>query len=302
MPNGIDIREKQKREKIMKDYVIFTDSACDVRPEVLREWGVEFVSLTFRFLSDGKEYLNYDMSPKEFYGKMRDGGVAKTSAVNQSVFESAFDRVLASGKDILYIGFSSGLSTTCNSAAIAARALSEKYPDARVLTLDTKAASLGLGMLVYLAVEMKKNGRSLDECYSEICTLSRGLCHWFTVADLVYLKRGGRISAATAFVGNMLGIKPVLHMDDAGHLVNVSKARGRRGSIAALCERYEATVTDKSAPVFISHGDCEADAKVLADMIEAHGGKVTMISDVGPVIGAHAGPGVLALFFVGKVR
>ncbi len=286
----------------MNNYAIFADSACDVSPELLSEWGVRFSQLTFRFSDEGREYLNYEMDSHGFYDRMRRGGVAKTSAVNSTAFEEEFDGILASGCDVLYIGFSTGLSTTCNSASVAARTLAERYPDRRVLILDTKAASLGLGMLVRYAVEAKRNGATLDECYAKISDLAPRLCHWFTVDDLVYLKRGGRISATTAFVGNMLGIKPVLHMDNAGHLVSVAKARGRRGSIAALCDRYKETVIDKGEPVFISHGDCEKDALVLREMIEAEGGKVTLIGSVGPVIGAHAGPGVLALFFVGKER
>ncbi|MBP3308028.1 MAG: DegV family protein [Clostridia bacterium] len=286
----------------MDNYVIYTDSACDVSPELLSEWGVSWSELTFRFNGEDKEYLNYALPAREFYDKMRGGGVAKTSAVNISSFESAFEEILRDGKDILYIGFSTGLSTTCNSAAAAAKNLGEKYPERRILTLDTRSASLGFGMLVWYAKEAKADGADIDECYAKVEALVPALCHWFTVEDLVYLKRGGRISAVTQIVGNMLGIKPVLHMDDLGHLVSVSKARGRRGSIAALCDRYKALVRDTDAPVFISHGDCEADAFVLRDMIEKAGGRVTLIQNVGPVIGAHAGPGVLALFFVGKER
>ena len=286
----------------MDNYVIFTDSACDVSPELLSQWGVSYSELTFRFNGETGEYLNYALPAREFYDKMRAGGVAKTSAVNISTFEGAFEKILGEGRDILYIGFSTGLSTTCNSAAAAARNLTERYPERRILILDTKSASLGFGMLVWYAKEAKAEGATIDECYARVEALAPDLCHWFTVEDLVYLKRGGRISAVTQIVGNMLGIKPVLHMDDEGHLVSVSKARGRRGSIAALCDRYKALVKDTDAPVFISHGDCEEDALVLRDMIENAGGKVTLIQNVGPVIGAHAGPGVLALFFVGKER
>ena len=286
----------------MNTYRIFTDSACDIPPSMLKELDVSSLSLTFRFLDDNKEYYNGEMAPEEFYERMRKGGVAKTAAVNINAFEAEFEEVLKRGEDILYIGFSSGLSTTYNSAFSAIRALSEKYPERKLLAVDTRSASLGFGLLLYLTVKKKNEGAAIEEACEYAKALVPSLCHWFTVDDLVYLKRGGRVSAATAFVGNMLGIKPVLHMDGEGHLINMAKVRGRRASIALLAEKYSALCIDKTAPVFISHGDCLADAELLASMIAERGGEVKMIDFVGPVIGAHAGPGVLALFFIGKER
>ncbi len=288
----------------MRDYVIYTDSSADISPEILKEWGVFYTSLTFRFGDSEREFSNGDMEIGDFYNKMREGGVAKTAAVNSEVFREAFEKILKDGRDVLYIGFSSGLSTTYNSARIAAESLRENYPDTKIVTVDSLAASAGLGMLVRLAVLKKEEGLSIDETAAYIESVKLNLCHWFTVDDLVYLKRGGRVSPTAAFVGNLLGIKPVLHVDNEGHLVNVSKVRGRLAAIAALAEKLVATA-DNSLPglVYISHGDCRADAELLASMIKEKCGRDTeIITDVGTVIGAHSGPGTLALFFLGKER
>lgn len=288
----------------MNDFIIFADSACDLSPEILAEWGVDFRSLTFRFDGEDKEYGNGDMNSKEFYQKMRDGGVAKTAAVNTEAFREGFEKHVCEGKDILYLGFSGGLSTTSNSARLAANEVMEKYPERRIVVIDTLSASAGISVLMRMVLDKKESGASLDDCAEYAKSLIMGNCHWFTVDDLVYLKRGGRISPTAAFFGNAMGIKPVMHMDNEGHLVNVNKVRGRRAAIAALADKYtELAVTPEKGYVFISHGDCEDDAKLLAKMIEdKHGAKTQIITDVGPVIGAHSGPGTLALFFVGKER
>ncbi len=288
----------------MSEYVIYTDSACDIKPEILSEWGVGYKSLTFRFNGEDKEYSNGDMSPSQFYQKMREGGIAKTAAVNVEQFVNAFEEVLAQGNDLLYLGFSSGLSTTYNSGRLAAEQLSSKYPDRKIIAVDTLSASAGFGLLLYLTLEKKKAGATIEEAAEYAKGLVGHLCHWFTVDDLEYLKRGGRISPTVAFVGNMLGIKPVLHMDDEGHLINMFKVRGRKTSVGALADKYtELAVHPETGPVFISHGDCIQDAEWLAETIRAkHGVGVDIITDVGPVIGAHSGPGTLALFFEGKER
>ena len=288
----------------MNDYVIFTDSACDIPEETLREWGVGYQPLTYTFEGDPREYSNYELPYPEFYDRVRKGGVARTAAVSAGVFKDAFEEVLRQGLDLLYIGFSSGLSTTCNSAEIAAEELLEKYPDRKIRCVDTRGASAGFGLLVYMAVEKKKTGASLEEVEQLMLDSRFHLCHWFTVEDLVYLKRGGRISAATAFVGNLLSFKPVLHMDDPGHLINMFKVRGRKASLEALADKYGELALDKAnGTVFISHGDCRADAEKLAGMLkDRYGADVDRIVYVGPVIGAHSGPGTLALFFLGKER
>ena len=288
----------------MNEYVIVTDSACDLKPALLAELGVPSKELTFRFNDSDREYSNSELPTSEFYAKMKAGGIAKTAAVNTEGFSEVFTPALQAGKDVLYLGFSSGLSTTFNSARLAANQLSEQYPDRKITVVDTLSASAGFGMLVYLAVQKKNAGASMDEVAAYVEELKWKLCHWFTVDDLVYLKRGGRISPTVAFVGNVLGIKPVLHMDNEGHLINMFKVRGRKTAVAALADQYDKlAVTPAEGTVFISHADCMADAEELASILKTrHGVSVQIITDVGPVIGAHSGPGTLALFFVGKER
>ena len=288
----------------MRDFVIYTDSACDLPEETLREWGVRYSYLTYTFEGEAREYGNYELSYPDFYDRVRRGGVARTSAVNAETFHRGFEALLQEGKDILYIGFSTGLSGTCSAAEVAAEDLRGKYPEADIRCVDTRAASAGFGLLVWMAVEKKRQGGTLAECEQLMLDSRFHLCHWFTVEDLVYLKRGGRISAATAFVGNMLAFKPVLHMDDPGHLINMFKVRGRKASIEALADKYGELALDKAGgTIFISHGDCEDDAKKLADILhERYGASVDRIVYVGPVIGAHSGPGTLALFFLGSHR
>lgn len=288
----------------MDNYVIFADSACDIKSSILAEWGVKTASLTFRFDGEEKEYSNNDMDTKVFYDKMRAGGIAKTSAINVERFAIEFENILLDGKDVLYLGFSSGLSTTYNSARLAAERLREKYPDRKIITIDTLSASAGFGMIVYLTVKEKEKGATIEQAATFAEGLKMRLCHWFTVDDLVYLKRGGRISPAVAFVGGVLGIKPVLHMDNEGHLVNMFKVRGRKTAVASLADKYsELAENAEEGTVFISHADCMKDVEELSDILrQKHGVEVKIVADVGPVIGAHSGPGTLALFFVGKER
>ena len=288
----------------MSEYVIITDSSCDIQPELLAEWEVPFVSLTYKFDEDAGSHGNFDLPFDRFYERMRKGGVARTAAVNMESFRQAFEPYVRAGKDLLYIGFSSGLSTTVNSGAMAAKELAEAYPERKILVVDTFAASAGFGLLVWLAVQEKRRGATLEQAAKFVEDTRFHLCHWFTVDDLVYLKRGGRVSAAAAFVGGVLNIKPVLHMDDPGHLINMFKVRGRRASIKALADKYgELAVDRQNGTVFISHGDCIGDAKLLEKLLaERYGAKVQLITYVGPVIGSHSGPGTLALFFVGRER
>lgn len=287
----------------MNNYRIVTDSASDMG-EHLKDWGVASVSLTLKFDGEDTVQKNDEVEPVAFYNRMREGGVAKTSAVNPEGFIEVFEPILAAGDDILYIGFSSGLSTTCNSGRIAAENLMEKYPERKITVIDSLSASAGFGMLVYLAVKKKNEGATLDENAEYVTSLIPHMCHWFTVDDLVYLKRGGRISPTVAFVGGVLGIKPVLHMDLEGHLINKFKVRGRRASIKALADKLGELMTDKSqGPVFICHADCEGDAALLSSMIkETYGLDTDITVFTGPVIGAHSGPGTLALFFIGNER
>ena len=285
-------------------YKIITDSSADIKRDILKEWGVDMLSLSFRFTDDERMYSGEDMAIEDFYAAMKAGKVAKTSAVNTETFKLAFEEYLKAGEDLLYIGFSSGLSSTYSAAHLAAVALKEEYPDRSIITVDTLAASAGQGLLVYLAAEKKKAGASIEEVAEYLEANKLNLAHWFTVEDLVYLKRGGRVSAAAAFFGNMLGIKPVLHVDNEGHLVAVEKVRGRRTSLNAILDKYgESAIDPGKGPIFISHAQCISDVEYFASELEKrYGAKVDIITDVGTVIGAHSGPGTFAFFFLAKER
>lgn len=290
----------------MDNYVIISDSSTDLTTELVKETGVEIIPLTF--LIDGKSYFNYtderEISTKDFYNLLRDGKVVTTGQVNVNTFLDVFEKHLQEDKDILYIAFSSGLSGTCNSAKIAAKELSHKYHKRKIIVIDSLCASMGEGLLVYLASLKKKEGQSIEEVAKWVQSNKFNLCHWFTVDDLFFLKRGGRVSAAAAVMGTALGIKPVLHVDDEGHLIPVSKVRGRKKSLDALVEQMEKSAIDpQNQTIFISHGDCEQDAEYLAKEIKnKFKVKDIKINNVGPVIGAHSGPGTMALFFLGTQR
>ena len=288
----------------MNDYVIYTDSACDIRPELLKDWGISYSLLTFQFEGENKEYSNEDMGIDIFYNRMRVGDVARTSAINPDTFSSAFEKILKNGKDVLYLGFSSGLSTTYNSARIAAEELLTNYPDRKIITVDTLSASAGQGLMLYLVSEKKKAGVTIEEAAAYAEEIRPKLCHWFTPDSLTYLKRGGRVSPTVAFVGTVLGIKPILHVDDSGKLINVSKVRGRKASLDALVSKYGELAEDKkNGTVFICQADCLDDAHYIESEIKSkYGADVKVITDIGPVIGAHAGPGTIAVFFIGKER
>ena len=289
--------------EIMRDYVIFTDSSCDLPASLVKEWGVEVLSLEVNIEGVGT-FLNHEIEPAKFYEYLRDKRSVKTSAANMERFVTAFEQTVAQGKDILYIGFSTGLSATYTAGKNAAEEVMEKYPEAKILTVDSLCAALGQGLLVKYAVDKKNMGATLGELAAYVEGLKLNLSHWFTVEDLFFLKRGGRVSAATAVMGTVLQIKPVMHVDNEGKLINMAKARGRDASIKALFEKMKETAIDpEKQTVYICHGDCYNDAKKLADMITAEFGITDILIDyVGPVIGAHSGPGTLALFFVGRER
>ena len=288
------------------DFLIITDSTCDMPQEMADELGLAI--LPIRVSMEDKEYAHYldgrELGFHEFYEKLRAGVPAKTSAANQEDFLSLMEPALAAGRDVLYIGFSSGLSSTYNVGVMTAAQLAEKYPERKVYTVDSLSASLGQGLLVYHAVQQKLAGKSIDEVRAFVEENRLHLCHWFTVDDLQHLKRGGRVSAAAAAFGTMLNIKPVLHVDDEGHLIPVGKVQGRTASIKALLKKMQETAIDPAEQVvFISHGDCEKDAEKLAAMVrESIGPKEIILNPIGPVIGAHSGPGTVALFFLGTKR
>lgn len=285
----------------MSDYVIFSDSCSDLTPEIIKEIDVRIIPM--KFTVKGASYENYpderELSSHEFYDMVRGGEMPTTSQINATEFIDIFEPLLQEGKDILYIAFSSGLSGTYNNSCIAAAELQEKYPQRRMITVDSLAASMGEGLLVYLAAKKREEGLEIEELAKWVEENRNHLCHWFTVDDLNHLKRGGRVSSAAALFGTMLGIKPVLHVDDEGHLIPVSKVRGRKASLDALVKEMEKTVTDAQT-VFISHGDSLDDVKYVAEQVKSKfQPKEIRLNNIGPVIGAHSGPGTIALFFLG---
>ena len=290
----------------MRDYVILTDSCCDLSAEMAAELGVEVLPLSLQM--GDRTYRNYldgrEIGFHEFYERVRSGELATTSAVNVGEFEEKMREILKTGKDILSISFSSALSTTYQSSVIAAEELKDEFPDAKILTVDSLCASLGQGLFVYLCAQEQKKGKTIDEVKTFAEETKGRVCHWFTVDDLNHLKRGGRVSPATAFFGTMLNIKPVLHVDDEGHLIPMGKVRGRKASLDALVDHMAQTaINPKEQVIFISHGDSEADAKYVADQVKAKfKPKEIYINPIGPVIGAHSGPGTMALFFLGSKR
>ena len=287
----------------MRDYVILTDSGSDLDAAKAEELGVRVLDLTV--IKEGEEPIaDSEMDIKGFYSFLREKKTATTSAVNVEAFEEAMEEYVAKDKDILYIGFSSGLSSTYNAGRLAAEEMAEKYPDRKIFACDTLCASLGQGLMVYHAVQKKNAGATIDEVRAWIEENKLNLCHWFTVDDLMFLKRGGRVSATTAVVGSMLSIKPVMHVDNEGHLVKVTTARGRRASIDAMFAKMKDTAIDPASQVvYICHGDCIDDANYLAQKIKNElGVKEVYIGYTGAVIGSHSGPGTLALFYLGTER
>ena len=285
----------------MNQYVIVCDSSCDLSEEQISKRGIYCVQLSFRFNGEN-EMKCMDMSPDEFYSKMRNGLTAKTSGANTHEFMIEFEKLLKNGLDIIYIGFSSALSMTFSSASIASNKLRKKYPQRKIALVDSLCASAGIALLVDSVLKRKSENMSFDDAVSYANETAKKICHWFTVNDLEYLKRGGRISPSSAFFGNMLGIKPLLHVDDNGRLEYKSKVRGRHSAIMALSEIYS-KLHCESNEVYISHADCPSDAELLARTLQNESAaRVSLITNIGPVIGAHAGPGTLALFFKGKER
>lgn len=287
-------------------YRITTDSTSDLPRSFLQERDIPCVGLAFQL--DGQEYRedeNLQLTMTEFYNALRGGKMSSTMQVNTFEFLSFVEPFLAAGEDVLHICFSSGLSGTYASVVAGAQELKEKYPERKLVVVDSLAASLGEGLLVYYADENRKKGMTLEENARWLEENKLHLCHWFTVDDLMFLHRGGRVSKTSAVLGSLLGIKPVLHVDDEGHLIMMSKARGRQASIQALVKKMKETAIGdvKEQTIFICHGDCMDDAKKLEEMVRSEMGCHTfLINYTGTVIGSHSGPGTLALFFLGSHR
>lgn len=289
---------------------LVTDGTCDLSHAVALERDIPVIP--FKVSVGNEDFRPYNGDPGlkntfsigEFYARMRAQENTHTSQINPEDYIRYFTPMLEAGEDVLYLAFSSGLSGTCQSAYMAKEELSARYPDRKIYVVDSLAASMGEGLLAYYASKMQLEGKTIDEVYQWLQDNKLHLCHWFTVDDLNHLKRGGRVSSAAALFGTMLGIKPVLHVDDAGHLIPVAKIRGRRQSLDSLVAHMEQTVTNPGEQViFISHGDCEKDAQYVADQIRAKWNvKEIVLNEIGPVIGTHSGPGTVALFFLGSKR
>ena len=291
----------------MNPYVIMTDTTADLPESYIQEHQLAILSLSYTI--EGTTYDRENpLDVREFYAKMRAGSMPTTSQVNPEQAKEAFKACLDQGNDVLYIAFSSGLSGTCGSGMVAAEEIREsgEYPDRKLIVIDSLSASLGEGLLVHKAVQLKEAGKSMEEVADWVEKNKLHLCHNFTVDDLFHLHRGGRVSKATAVLGTMINIKPVLHVDDEGHLIAIGKVRGRKKCLAALVDRMADQIKgyeDQNSEVFISHGDCQEDAEYVQKLVqERFGVDKFIINHVGPTIGAHSGPGTVALFFMGNPR
>ncbi len=284
-------------------FTLTTDSTVDMPLSYFSENDIQFTRL--KFTVDGNTYADGDpkMSGKIFYDLVRSGKTSVTTQVNIEEFKDFFKAALEKGKDILHLCFSSGLSGTCNSAIVAAKELSEEYPDQRIVVVDSLCASMGQGLLLDYAVELRDGGKSLEEVKDWLENNKLKLVHYFTVDDLNHLQRGGRISKLTAVFGGLLNVKPILHVDDNGKLVSVGKVRGRKNSLDELVNMVEKLQDGPQKKVFISHGDCQDEADYVAKSVKERLGVETVVTNcIGPVIGGHSGPGTMAIFFMGTQR
>ncbi len=288
----------------MKEYVITTDTTADLPDQFIKEHHVGILSLPYILEGVNYTYEN-ELSYTEFYKKMREGSMPTTSQINPEEAREAFLRYLEEGKDILHIAFSSGLSGSCSSTKIAAQELMEER-DCNIKVIDSLSASMGEGLLVYKAVQLKERGRSMEEVADWLEAHILNMVHLFTVDDLFHLYRGGRVSKTTAIIGSMVNVKPVLHVDDEGHLIPIGKVRGRKKSLTSLVDymaRKTGSFKGENDIIFISHGDCLEDAVFVSELVkEKLGIGNVLINHIGPTIGAHSGPGTVALFFLGEER
>ena len=287
----------------MHNFMILSDSAHDLPKSLLGQLGVESVPLSVEY-DENTVFVDGSMDPHEFYNGIRSGKMPKTAAVNPEQWREKMEPALKNDRDVLVLAFSSTLSATYQSAVIAAEELGEKYPQRTIRVVDTLSASVGHGLLVWNAAKRREAGESLEEVYRWIMENRLHVCHWVTVNDLMHLKRGGRVSAATAVVGTMLQIKPVIVVNDDGRLDTVAKARGRKSAISTLVQKLEETgIPGANETVFLGHGDCPEEAEALAEQLKGKCGvKNVVITHVGNVIGSHTGPDVLVIAFLGKQR
>lgn len=289
----------------MREYVITTDNTADLPYSYYKQHDIEYMYLTYQM--EGETYgKQNELEYKDFYERMRKGSMPTTSQVNSEEAKEVLRPILAQGKDILHLAFSSGLSGSYNSVRMAAEELREEFPDRKIVVIDSLCASLGEGLFVDKAVEMKEEGKSLEENAAWLEENKLNFCHVFTVDDLFHLHRGGRVSKVAAVVGTMINLKPLLHVDNEGHLIPLKNVRGRRKSLSGLVSMMEERIgdwKDKNTKIFISHGDCQEDAEYVAKLVrEKFGYETFLINTIGATIGAHAGPGTVALFFLGEYR
>lgn len=285
----------------MADYEIFTDSSCDLPIEIIEKFDLKVMQLEV-IIDDNPPVLNCEIDINDFYEQLRNGANAKTSAVTLGYFEEHMRAVLEKGRDILYIGFTSGLSVTYNNGFMVIEELRKEYPERKILSTDSLCASMGQGLVVYHAAKLREEGKSMEEVLDAVEAMKQRVHHQVTVNDLFFLKRGGRISATTAVAGTVLQFKPIIIVDEEGKLSNIGKVRGRKASLAELLRRMRLTEKFEELPyVFISHSDCLEDVNYLVKMIrDEYPQTEVVISDIGPVIGAHTGPGTIALCHLGK--
>ncbi len=287
----------------MKEFIISTDSTADLPQDYIKEHNL-FIHPLYYTMEDEVFGGELNLSPKDFYARMRNGQMPTTMASNPDFILNAFTNQINAGMDVLHISFSSALSCSFNNASVVAKEICEENKDAKIVVIDSLCASMGQGLLVHHAVKMKEAGKSLDEIVSWINENRNHICHQFTVDDLFHLQRGGRVSKAAAVIGTIINVKPVLHVDNEGRLIPLAKVRGRKKALTTLVDNMEAKIKGyQNDIVFISHGDCLEDAEFVADLIKERFGITNFLIDyVSPTIGAHSGPGTVALFFMGNEK
>lgn len=296
-------KTKQFWRIILRDFIISTDSTADLPDSYVAEHNIKLMPVYY--VIDDFQYGGERLLPKhDFYQKVRDGALATTCATNPDIVYHSFCESLEKGCDILHLSFSSALSSTYNNEMIMAQDAMEAYPGSKVLVVDSLGASLGQGLMVYYAVKLKEEGKSIEEVRNWLEENKLHFCHQFTVEDLKYLYRGGRISKSVAILGTLVNVKPVLHIDDEGRLVPMSNVRGRKKSLNALVDNMAAQIGDyKNEVIFIGHGDCPEDAEYVKNLIKERFGIESFVIDyISPTIGAHSGPGTVALFHLGESR
>ena len=287
------------------NFIITTDTCCELPKSYIKENGLDVVTLYYNMkgVAYGKDV---ELEVKAFYDMMRAGEMPTTMAANPEELREMFEKYLKAGKDVLHLAFSSELSSSYSNAAVVARELNEEYTDNKVVVIDTLSASLGQGLVIYKAVQLREDGWSIDEVARWVEENRLHFCHQFTVDDLNHLYRGGRVSKLTAVAGTLIQVKPILHVNDEGKLIPIGKVRGRKKSLMALVDNMERTIgsyRDKNDIVFISHGDALEEAEYVAGLVkERFGIENFLIHPVSPTIGAHSGPGTIALFYMGDRR